>query len=130
MKTIMKITKWIAFLAILGLLIGLLASCKKNNQIEPIPIKVDTIARQFNVVSLYPQSWIVLKNNEWLQSSIIDTIDATHISTKFYIHKGDSIRFVDNGPIIDNKLYIFNPNVLIYHKQCNNCIMDYKFKMN
>lgn len=115
----------IAIVALLGL-----SSCKKEIQIEPEPTKIDTVMREFKVVSLNKtRTWSVYLNNQLVNSTNIDTLNSTYVSTKFYFHKNDSIKFYDNG-LIDNKLYIFNPNVLITHKQCNSCTMYYKFKMN
>lgn len=119
----------IIFLILLGM-----SSCNKNSNTGiyvPIPTQpYDTVAREFKVISLNKtRTWQVYVNNVLVNSNIIDTIDANYVSTKFFIHKNDLVNFKDST-IMDNNLYIYNPSVLITHKQCSFCFMDYTFIMN
>lgn len=119
----------IIFLILLGL-----SSCNKNSNsgiYVPIPTTTyDTVAREFKIVSLNKtRTWTLYVNHILVNSNIIDTIDANYVSTKFFIHKNDLVNFKDST-IMDNNLYIYNPSVLITQKQCSNCFMVYKFKMN
>ena len=117
----------IIFLILLGL-----SSCNKNSNsgIYVPTTTYDTVAREFKIVSLNKtRTWTLYVNHILVNSNIIDTIDANYVSTKFFIHKNDLVNFKDST-IMDNNLYIYNPSVLITHKQCSFCFMDYTFIMN
>lgn len=107
----------------------MMTSCKKES-IQPEPtVKIDTTSREFKIVSLNKiQTWSVMVNDQKVTTTLIDTLNSTYVSTRFYLHKNDVITFKDSG-VMENRLYIFTPNVPIRYFSCD-CEVNFTFTMN